>query len=910
VIGDGSGIVGGTDNLLGTPSQPIDPLLAPLGEYGGPTLTMPLLPGSPAKGAGTTTEGAPNTDQRGFPRAGGIDIGAFQQSPGSTLVVDDATDDAGTAPSHLSLRQAVNLAALFPVVETIAFDPAVFGTTPHTITLTQGQLALDDRATTTITGPGANLLTVSGGGKSRVFYIEGGSATISGLTLSGGHADAGGGLYDNGATVSLSDCIISGNSATDGGGLKNAGTLSLTNCTVSGNSASFYGGGLFSRGTLSLTDCTVSGNSADDSGGGLFIVFGTATLTHCTVSGNSATNTYLRGNGGGFYVKEGQAQLVGCTVSGNSAVHWGGGLDTEGSATALTNCTLSGNTAGSGGGLFNYSFSGYPNNTPLTNCTVSGNFAAHGGGLCIYGYENGGHYATITLANTIVAGQKGGSDIIVHNGTVTGSYNLIGDGSGISGGTGNLLGSPSNPINPLLAPLGDYGGPTQTMALLPGSPAIGAGTTSGAPATDERAQPRTGPVDIGAFQSRGFSLTPVAGSTPQSALVGATFAHPLAVTVTAVNPIEPVDGGVVTFAAPTTGASAALSTATAVIADGQAAVSATANTTAGAYTVTARAAGDTTAASFGLTNTTLNLVAQPVAAVANRAFTNVVVATFTDSIPNANPGDFVAAIDWGDGITTSSTTVIADGQGRFDVLGTHTYVDAGSYTFRVQVTDSSGASATATSTATVTANANTEAPGPVRATPHDVVLEFDDLTSLRAAIAYANSHPGPETIIFDPAVTRTKHWTIRLSGGPLVLTDPATITIIGPGAGLLTLKGNGRSRVFDIRGGSLALSGLTITGGRANRGGGIRNDGGTLWLTDIMIRNNFARRSGGGLFNGGTATLTDVILRGNHARAGEDIANFGTLSLTRVTIPGNTALLGSGLFSSRAATLVRAGRNA
>ena len=76
-------------------------------------------------------------------------------------------------------------------------------------------------------------------------------------------------------------------------------------------------------------------------------------------------------------------------------------------------------------------------------------------------------------------------------------------------------------------------------------------------------------------------------------------------------------------------------------------------------------------------------------------------------------------------------------------------------------------------------------------------------------------------------------------GGPLVLTDPATTTIIGPGAKLLTFKGNGRSRVFDVRGGSLALSGLTIAGGR---GGGLRNDDGTLSLTDVRIRGNPARR--------------------------------------------------------------------
>ena len=178
---------------------------------------------------------------------------------------------------------------------------------------------------------------------------------------------------------------------------------------------------------------------------------------------------------------------------------------------------------------------------------------------------------------------------------------------------------------------------------------------------------------------------------------------------------------------------------------------------------------------------------------------------------------------------------------------------------------------------------------------------------MRAAIAYANSHPGPDTITFDPDPQGTKRRTIRLVGGPLVITDPATTTIIGPGARLLMLKGTGRSRVFDIRGGSLALSGVSITGGRANRGGGIRNEDGTLRLTDVVIRNNSARHSGGGLFNTGTATLSNVVFRGNHARAGANLANIGTLSLTDVAVPGNSARLGPGVFGSIAGQLARRG---
>ena len=403
---------------------------------------------------------------------------------------------------------------------------------------------------------------------------------------------------------------------------------------------------------------------------------------------------------------------------------------------------ISGNYAFGWGG----SYTGNLGELTLTNCTVSGNSAAGGGGL----YADGG---PVTLTNTIIAGNGGGD--------VSGAYS----------GSNNLIGG-----NPLLAPLGNYGGPTATMALLPGSPAIGGGTATGSPTTDQRGVSRLGHVDIGAFQSLGFALLSVAGSSPQTAAVGQPFADALAVAVTANNPVEPVDGGVVSFAViPSGGASATLSAATSTITGGVAGVTATADGTTGTYTVSASAAA-AVSAGFALTNT--------------------------------------------------------------------------------------------------------EAPSLVLTTAHDVVDPVDSLTSLREAVAYANSHPGPDTITLDPAVFGSKRQTIVLTGGPLVLTDPATTTILGPGAKRLTISGGRKGRVFDVEGGSLALEGLTITGGRANRGGGIRNDGGTLALDRVVLSGNHAR-VGGALFNDGTANLTHVVLRGNSARVGAGLFSTRQATLTR-----------------------------
>ena len=705
----------------------------------------------------TVTASALGTSQTGF---------SLTNTQNPNLVVNTTKDLPLPVDGENSLRTAIEYADLLTGPQTITFDPAVFGTTPQTIILTYGELTMNNPATTTIQGPGANLLTVNGGGKNQVFDIEGGSAALSGLMITGGKADFGGGLYNDGGTLSLTECTVSGNSATYGGGVANvnAGTTTLADSTVSGNSAQ-YGGGVANvkSGKTTLVDATVSGNSASVTGGGLVSNSGTLELTNSTVSQNSAdggglanlttgtatvTGGTFSGNtasaqGGGLFSNGPTLTVTGATVSGNSAASRGGGLFNNGGTLSLTDTTVTGNSSippvpyiGRGGGLYNQA-----GTTIATDCTISGNSATSGGGLGNGGTttlinctvtgnavqlggggvytlggtmtltnctvagnsapDTGGLSGTATLTNTIVAGNSGGDT----DGSISGSYNLIGG-------------------DPLLSALGDYGGPTPTMALLPGSPAIGGGTAgAGIPTTDQRGQPRTGHVDIGAFQSQGFKLTPVPGSSFQSTPVNQPFKNPLAVTVTAVNPLEPVDGGVIAFATQSAGASATLSAATAVIAGGQASVTATANAKPGRFFFTATATGAGTVA-FALTNT--------------------------------------------------------------------------------------------------------EAPSLRLTTAGDGVDQFDDLTSLREAIGYANSHPGPDTITFDPAPSGKKRWSIKLSGGPLVLTNPATTTIIGPGARRLLIRGDGKGPVFDIEGGSLALDGVTISGGRADRGGGVRNQGGRL----------------------------------------------------------------------------------
>ncbi len=330
------------------------------------------------------------------------------------------------------------------------------------------------------------------------------------------------------------------------------------------------------------------------SGAGQSSVFAVENGASATLSGLTITDGNSR-VGGGVDNLTGTATLTDCTLTGNSAGSDGGGVYNGLGTTTLTDCTISGNSAASGGGVDNSA-----GTVMLTDCTISGNSGSDGG---VY---NGG---TATLTGTIVAGNtnpSGASDIGGPT-KVSGSSsnNLIG-----IGGAGGLTSGISNNIvltslaGLRLAPLGFYGGPTRTIALLPGSAAIGAGIAVSGLTTDQRGLPRIvgGVVDIGAFESSGFSLAITSGND-QSTSVGIAFPNALQVTVTPKNAGDPVNGGIVTFTPPASGPGATLTpSAPVTIASGSASVMATANGTAGdPYLVTAATTG-ASSVSFTLTN--------------------------------------------------------------------------------------------------------------------------------------------------------------------------------------------------------------------------------------------------------------------------------------------------------------------
>jgi hypothetical protein len=401
---------------------------------------------------------------------------------------------------------------------------------------------------------------IDGDNANTVFSVSSGvTATITGLTIAYGK---GGGLRNFG-TLTLANCAVQDNqdsgTAGAGGGIYNQGTLTMNNCTVQDNQCTGgTGGGIEDLGTMTLIDCTVSNNSAAFGGGINSGLAGTAphvnglsanvTLTNCTISGNSASDS-----GGGIDAYE-NLTMIGCTVSGNSASGAGaGGIDTSHGTVTLTNSTIADNSATAQYGIGGIRKGGSA--LRLTDCTVADNAGGNVGGIELQGEP--------IVANTIIAGNV----LTSSDGSAPGSapdvggpvdslgHNLIGNPSGSSGWVSTDLKN----CNPLLAVLANYGGPTQTMALLPGSPAIGAGSASITgvmlPTTDQRGDPRTtsGALDMGAFESRGFTIHFSSGSD-QSATVNTAFAAPLVASVSSTDG-EPVAGGFVTLTAPVSGAS-------------------------------------------------------------------------------------------------------------------------------------------------------------------------------------------------------------------------------------------------------------------------------------------------------------------------------------------------------------------
>ncbi|MEZ6137405.1 MAG: choice-of-anchor Q domain-containing protein [Pirellulaceae bacterium] len=394
-----------------------------------------------------------------------------------------------------------------------------------------GGLHITGAGNATITGGEVtdNVAALEGGG----LWNGAGTMTIDGTLIAGNTAsgpaadDGGGGIFNNGGTIVLLDSLLISNSADgvngSGGGIFNlggsvtasdvffgvnlanraggaietsGGTFVISNSTITNNQALTSpgnGGGLHISGasTVDIADSTVSLNSAQLEGGGLWnSATGILNVLRTAVDNNSAAS------GGGIF-SDGAGGILtvdASTVSRNLATGDGGGILSEGGSLTALNSTISGNIAMNGGGI--QQLDGL---VDLTSTTVANNAATtDGGGVNVVG-------GTLSALNSLIADNTAASGPDIRGNLNSGGHNLLGNTNGTSL-TGTMTGNLVN-VNPLLGPLQDNGGSTETHALLPSSPALDAGSNA-VPPVDQRAiaRPQGAAFDIGAFEATSSGL--------------------------------------------------------------------------------------------------------------------------------------------------------------------------------------------------------------------------------------------------------------------------------------------------------------------------------------------------------------------------------------------------------------------
>ena len=455
------GYIGGTNIITD------DPLLGSLGNYGGYTQTIPLLPGSAAIDAGNATYCTTGSDQRNVSYVGTCDIGAFEYDYAGVYHVKETgsgTQDCQSWDNACKLQNALVTTKSGDEIWVMAgiHTPGTLRTDSFNlkdgVALYGGfdgtETARDQR------DPASNVTTLSGdlngdddgftNNDENSYHVVTGSGTTStaildGFTISGGNANGtspsnfGGGMYNN------------------------AGQPTITNVTFSGNSAASNGGGMFNTlGSHSiLTEVTFSGNIAGNGGGMANYDNSHPTLTNVTFTDNQALGN--RGGGMYNYLTYGGPTLTNVTFSNNSAAVYGGGMSNGTTSNAvLTNVTFSDNSAGTqGGAIFNAS------STPsVRNTNLWGNTAPDSAQI----YNS---TSTPVVSDSVIQG-------------------------GYTGGTNIIT------ADPMLGTLADNGGYTQTMALGAGSSAIDAGDDVSCPATDQRGVTR--PQGVTAILGRTSSM--------------------------------------------------------------------------------------------------------------------------------------------------------------------------------------------------------------------------------------------------------------------------------------------------------------------------------------------------------------------------------------------------------------------
>lgn len=544
---------------------------------------------------------------------------------------------------------------------------------------------------------------VSGNNIHHVFDITGGEVTLDRLTIANGNAGNlnGGGLnFNSPGTLNITSSTIRNNSANQGGGIYsgNTGTITITNSTLSSNFASGDGGGIYAtdNSRVNVRNSTISNNSTNGDGGAVYIYFAAS------------------------------ANLSNVTVTNNTA-------------------DVDNNGFGDGGGLV---ASGNIYGFSLNNSIVAGNFDTP---------RNAGKgdifpdvFGSFSDQGNNLIGTTYGNCINIPDGALCGSFYQA----------SSIFGTNANPINPKLGPLADNGGPTQTYALLAGSPAINAGNST---ETDQRGLTRKGIGDIGGYERGNPANIVVTGGASQSTTVNTAYSTPLQVKVTdAVG--GTLDGVNVSFATPASGASGGFTGATNITTNTQGiatAPSLTANTIAGDFIATGSFAGVTNPANFTLVNnpgaTSTFRVADfpsPTTAGVPQNFTVTALDSFGNTTPAYNGTVKFTSSDAASTLPVNST--LSNGTGSFS--STPNTVG----TFSIAATDTAIANITGTQSGIVV---NQVPPTPV---PLPVSLPPTSVTTTPVITTSVITTPVITTLVITTSATTTPVTPTRVTTAPVL----------------------------------------------------------------------------------------------------------------------------------------------
>lgn len=757
-----------------------------------------------------------------------------------------------------SLREAIFATNTVPGADTIDFDFGHDG--PATILLTQGELTITDSLT--IDGPGADLLTIDASGNdptpdltnydgSRVFLIGDGDfevttqidVALSGLRLTGGDLEPGrqswpgwsGGAIAASANLTLASMSIVGNSAFLGGGISiYQGTLQLIGSDVSGNVAFQSGGGIDARhAEVSIESSAISSNHSYDSGrgggGGIRFGVGKLTINGSLITGNEAGDVGRHGRGAGLLVdpsnSDTQLEIRHSTISGNSGAQVGGGIWAD----ARTGPIL------------------------IEDSTIAENSASQAGGG-IYLDIRGGN---VTIRGSIISGNS------AHFGG--GIYSYANSGS-------LLIEKTSVTGNSVIGPFGDGDGGGIALAHRPDA----AATIRNATIADNTAQGhgRGGGivVSLGGLSIDQSTISGNSAGAGGGIFVAQNASAQLAHSTVALNEASDAGSGIYLregelgldhsiVAANFGGAGGDLTAVTTSPIDAR-------------YSLIGYNASDLEETPVSVPDANGNLIGG-----ALHGAIDPLVAPLADNggpiLPDGSHLLTHALLPGSPAINRGDLNAVAgiDGVPLYDERGEPFdrifggRIDIGAFEYQ-QASD-------------LNLLVDTLA---------DVGRRVPDIgrgnLSLRNAISLANFWPGSDTIHFDPALTADGPANLLMNGAYLQITDP--ISIVGPGAALLTIDGAGSNGIFriwtnsaDVVPADTSISGLTLTGANGAQGFSTISSQSALTINDCTITGNI----GNGIFGRLGVTLVDSVVSDN---TGIGVYSpFGDVLLDNSTISGN-----------------------